>query len=342
VTVATPLRIATFNVAWFNALFDDQDGLRIDDGASGRHGITRAQQLDGLAAVFRALDADAIMVIEAPDEGPGRSCVAALEGFAQASGLRAHRALIGFASDSQQEIAVLFDPERLRLIHDPAPGRDGAPRFDGQYGYDDPVTGRPEKVRFARPPLELLCETASGAVFRMIGVHTKSKAPAGARDGADLQRLGLENRRKQYGQCCWLRARIDDHLRAGDPLVVLGDFNDGPEVDEFEHLFPRTGVEIVLGWDQPAEMQLYDRHARMGLSKHLAGAPVSARFRLPDGRFLSALLDYIMVSPDLREKALEWRVWNPFDDPGCYGDPGLCAALMAASDHFPVTLDIDL
>lgn len=339
---AKPLRLATYNVAWFNALFDESDRIRIDDGPSGRHGITRAQQLDALAAVFRALDADAIMVIEAPDEGPGRSCVAALEGFAQASGIRACRALIGYVSDSQQEIAVLHDPARLRLLHDPAPGCDGAPRFDGQHTYDDPVTGRPEKVRFARPPLELLCETAAGSVFRMIGVHTKSKAPAGARDGDDMRRIGLENRRKQYGQCLWLRARVDAHLRTQDPLVVLGDFNDGPEVDEFEEFFPRSGVEIVLGWDQPAEMQLYDRHARMGLSKHLAGAPVSARFRLPDGRFLSALLDYIMVSPDLRARDPQWRVWNPFDDPACYGDPGLCAALIAASDHFPVTLDIDL
>lgn len=336
------LRLATYNVAWFNALFDEDDQMRADDGPSGRHGITRAQQLGALRAVFRALDADAIVVIEAPDERPGRSCVAALEGFAAACGIRARRALIGFASDSQQEIAVLHDPARLSLVHDPDPGRIGAPRFDGAFAFDDPVTGRPNKVRFARPPLELLCQTSSGAVFRMVGVHTKSKAPVGARSGQDLARIGLDNRRKQYGQCLWLRARIDDHLRAHDPLVVLGDFNDGPEIDEFEHLFPKSAVEIVLGWDQPAPMQLYDRHARMGLSKHLAAAPVSARFRMPDGQFLSALLDYIMVSPDLRARAPEWRIWNPFDDPDCYGNPGLCTALLAGSDHFPVTLDIDV
>ena len=341
-SAGTALRIATYNVAWFNALFDENDRMHRDDGPSGRHGITRVAQLDALAAVFRALDADAIMIIEAPDQGPGRSCVAALEGFAVACGIRASRALIGFASDSQQEIAVLHDPARVRLIHDPAPGQADAPRFDAAYTYADPVTGKPEKVRFARPPLELLCETASGALFRMIGVHTKSKAPAGARLPADIRRIGLENRRKQYGQCLWLRARIDDHLRAHDPLIVLGDFNDGPEVDEYEDLFPHSGVEIVLGWDQPPEMQLYDRHARMGLSKHLAAAPVSARFQMPDGRFLSALLDYIMVSPELRAREPGWRIWNPFDDPACYGDPGLCTALLEASDHFPVTLDITL
>lgn len=339
---ARPLRLATYNVAWFNALFDDQDRMHRDDGPGGRHGITRMQQLDALGAVFARLDADAIMVIEAPDEGPGRSCTAALEGFAAGFGLRARRALVGFASESQQEIAVMFDPDRLQLIHDPAPGTPAAPRFDATHSYADPVTGLREKVRFARPPLELLCQTASGAAFHMMGVHTKSKAPSGARSPSDIRRLGLENRRKQYGQCLWLRARITDFLTKAEPLIVLGDFNDGPEVDEFEEFFPRSGVEIVLGWDLPADLQLYDRHARMGLSKHLAAAPVSARFRLPDGHYVSALLDYIMVSPDLRAREPLWRIWNPFDDPGCYGDPALCQALLTASDHFPVTLDLDL
>ena len=339
---APTLRLAAYNVAWFAALFDDSDQLRADDGPSGRHGVARAAQLDGLGRVFAALDADAVMVIEAPEQGRGRSCIAALERFAAHYGLRQRRAVMGYASDSQQEIAVLHDPDRITLIHDPAPGSATAPRFDASYGYHDPVTDAPARVRFARPPLELLCETAAGSVFRMIGVHTKSKAPAGARGPEDLARMGLENRRKQYGQCLWLRARIDAHLAAQEPLVVLGDFNDGPELDDYEHLFPVSGVELVLGWSQPAELQLYDRHARMGLSKHLAGAPASARFRLPDGQYISALLDYIMVSPDLRSRARRWRVWNPFDDPACYGDPALCAALLAASDHFPVTVDLAL
>lgn len=341
-TAFRALRLATYNVAWFNALFDDDDRMRPDDARSGRHGITRAAQIEGLGRVFDALDADAVMVIEAPDEGNGRSCVAALEGFAAHFGLRARRALVGYVSESQQEIAVMFDPDRLSLLHDPAPGNAEVPRFDAEFRYADPSNGQSSTVRFARPPLELLCETVGGKVFRMIGVHTKSKAPAGARSPEDAERLKLENRRKQYGQCLWLRARITDYLAAGDPLVVLGDFNDGPEVDEFEDIFPQSAVELVLGWDLAPDLQLYDRHARMGLSKHLAAAPVSARFQLPDGPYISALLDYIMVSPDLRARNPRWRVWNPFDDPVCHGDPGLCAALLAASDHFPVTLDIDL
>ena len=61
------LRIATYNVEWFNALFDDQGQLLDDDGWSARYNITRSRQIAALGRVFAALDADAVMVIEAPD-----------------------------------------------------------------------------------------------------------------------------------------------------------------------------------------------------------------------------------------------------------------------------------
>ncbi len=41
-------------------------------------------------------------------------------------------------------------------------------------------------------------------------------------------------------------------------------------------------------------------------------------------------------------KRPEWRIWHPFDDPVCYKTPELREALLAASDHFPVSVDLDL
>ena len=52
------MRLATWNVAWFDRLFDDAGVMLHDEGDSARHGITRAQQLDGIAVVMQALDAD--------------------------------------------------------------------------------------------------------------------------------------------------------------------------------------------------------------------------------------------------------------------------------------------
>ncbi|PWG15994.1 endonuclease/exonuclease/phosphatase family protein [Salibaculum griseiflavum] len=331
------MRLATYNVEWFANLFDENEELYDDGGWSGRQDVTRAQQTAALGIVFRALDADAVMVIEGPDSHSRRDGVKALEGFAARFGLRARKALIGFVNDTQQEIILMYDPDRMTARHDPRES-DGVPRFDLTFRLDLDVDRAPEVIRWSKPPLEVALETASGRRLRLIGVHAKSKAPHGAKGREQIMRLSIENRRKQLAQCIWLRRRVEEDLAAGDDLIVLGDFNDGPGLDEYEKLFGRSGVEIVLG--EGNGEQLFDPHARQALSKRIAAAPVSARFQVPpDGRFLSVLLDYIMVSDGLRETDPRWCIWHPFDDPDCYADETLRRALLTASDHFPVTLD---
>jgi len=341
------LRIVTYNVEWFESLFDEAGRLRADAGPSGRQGVTRQDQITALGAVFRALDADAVMVIEAPDLRPGPDWTLALHGFARHFGLRARQAVAGFASDSQQEIAVLFDPDRLSLRHDPQglpSGKRGSldtPRFDSVFRLDLDIDGTPDLIRWSRPPLELAARTAAGHDLRLIGVHAKSKAPHGADTPAEVLALSIQNRRKQLAQCIWLRQRIDRHLAAGDDLIVLGDFNDGPGLDEYEKLFGRSSVEIVIGED--GHERLLEPHARLALSRKLGAMPTSARFRRgPSENYLAVLLDYVMVSQGLARRQPVWRIWHPFDDPACYADLPLREALLAASDHFPVSLEIDL
>lgn len=101
------LRLATYNVEWFNALFDDQGRMLADAAPSTRYKTSRGEQLGALGIVFTALDADGIVIIEAPDTNGKRSTVTALETFARAHSLRARKALIGFPSETEQEIAFL-------------------------------------------------------------------------------------------------------------------------------------------------------------------------------------------------------------------------------------------
>jgi len=333
------MRIATYNVEWFDALFDDGGQLLMNDGWSARHNVTRAQQTEALGVVFAALDADAVMVIEAPDTHRRRSTIPALESFARAFDLRARAAVMGFVNDTQQEIALMYDPDRLEVRHDPRQS-EAAPRFDGIFHIDLDVDRTRDVVRFSKPPLELAAVSAGGTAFRLIGAHLKSKAPHGAQGRDAVMRLSIANRRKQLAQAIWLRARIEEHLAAGESLIVLGDLNDGPGLDEYEDLFGRSSVEIVLG---DAEPKLYDPNAAQALQRRLGLQPTTARFYLGhQKRYLQALLDYIMVSPDLRARDPVWRIWHPFDDPRCWEVPELRHALLTASDHFPVTLDIAL
>lgn len=336
------LRLATYNVEWFNALFDVRGRLLDDAEWSARYNISRADQLAALGIVFTAMDADAIMVIEAPDTNGKRATVKALENFADTIGLRARRALIGFPSPTEQEIALLYDPDRITARHDPRGGAEGeAPRFDGTFRMDLDQDGTPEPIRFSKPPLELAL-TVNSRPLRMIGVHAKSKAPHGARDPNEAIRIAIENRRKQLAECVWLRARVAAHLAAGDDLVVMGDFNDGPGLDEYEKLFGHSGVEVVMGVGCDPQMRLFDPHADMALDRRIGLQPTTARFwQVDQERWFEALLDFVMVSPGLLTHHAKWRIWHPLNDPICLKTPELREALLTASDHFPVTLDLD-
>lgn len=342
------LRLATYNVEWFNGLFDDDGRILADNAPSARHKTSRAEQVAAIGIVFTAMDADAVMVIEAPDTGSRRLTTRALENFAATYGLRTSRALIGFASETEQEIALLYDPDRIEATHHPLgapplhPDQSGVPRFDGVFWHDLNIDSHPERIRFSKPPLEVaMTDRLTGQALRLIGVHAKSKAPHGARTPAEVNRIAIENRRKQLAQCLWLRARVETHLAAGDQLVVMGDFNDGPGLDEYEKLFGKSGIEIVLGTDAPPELQMVEPHAQMVLGRKVGVMPTSARFYdLTHKRYFGALLDFILVSQNLARSAPRWRIWHPLDDPNCWRYPELRDALLAASDHFPVTLDL--
>lgn len=341
-----PLRIATWNVEWFNALFDDNGRMLADGEFSARYQVTRAEQLGAIGIVLTALNADAVLVVEAPDTGPRRSAITALEGMARHFDLRCARAITGFPSETEQEIALMYDPDRVTPRHDPrgnAVGKKGssdAPRFDGVFRYDLDTDATPDLVRFSKPPLELAVETSRGGRFRMIGVHMKSKAPHGV-SGAEFVRQSIENRRKHLAECIWLRQRVEGHLEAGESLIVLGDFNDGPGLDEYEKLFGHSGLEVVLGCDAPPEHRLTDPHAAMARGGRLGLHPTTARFWMaPKQHYFEALLDFIMVSADLAAREPDWRIWHPWNDPICLATPELHQALLQASDHFPVTLDL--
>ncbi len=343
-----PLRLATWNIEWFNALFDDRGRVMDDDQPSARYRITRAEQLGAIAIVMTAIEADGIMIIEAPDQNHRRSTTRALENFAAKYGLRCRKAVMGFTSETEQEIAFLYDPDRMTARHDPrgepsnSHGATGAPRFDTVRRADLDFDGVEEPIRFSKPPLELQVES-EGHALRLIGVHAKSKGPHGEMTLVEFRRVSIENRRKQLAECQWLRARVEEELDRGETLIVMGDFNDGPGLDEYEKLFGHSGIEVVLGIDEPPERRLFDPHADMNLRQRMGLSPTSARFWLaPRKRYFEAMLDFIMVSSDLTRTSPDWRIWHPFNDPAAAEVPELREALLQASDHFPVTVDLDL
>ena len=100
---------------------------------------------------------------------------------------------------------------------------------------------------FSKPPLEIACRNRRWHSVSHDRGAFEIQGAAWGTDRDQVMRMAIANRRKQQAQAVWLRRRIEDHLRAGDPLIVLGDLNDGPGLDEYEHLFGRSSVEIMMG-----------------------------------------------------------------------------------------------
>ena len=323
-------RLLSWNVEWSTTLFDDASRPDPSDEWSARWNVTKARQLEAVAHVLRTLDPDAALIVEAPDESRKRSTVTALEAFAEWQELRIRRTQIGYGNDTKQELALMTDPMRVEAAHAPGDHPD-APAFDA----DHEVEGR--SVVWSKPPLEMDLQVAGHATtLHLIGVHAKSKGVGPVDDPEAALERALANRRKHLGQCAWLRARVDARLAEGRSLVVAGDFNDGPGLDRFEAEFGRSGMEVVLGEGPTALVDPAAIPPGMGLA-----TPTTARFW--DNRqkhYIGALLDFAMVSGDLAPRA-RWRIVHPYDDPQTAADGTLQAALLDASDHFPVVLEVD-
>lgn len=377
------IRFATWNIEHFNALFDKEDNAvppNPDDET--RYKVTAQRQLDAAAEVVKEVDADILLIIEGPGTSANgnRSTVKALENFAEKYQLRSNSAAIGFNSSGQQEIALMFDPEKVSVAHEPAgaelamtldqldalsdeektaqlplalntiSGRKikPAPRFNTVYPFDSEDDRLLELYRFTRPPYEARISIMDAGeekfVFRMIGAHVKSKGVYDVSEELRNEIKNLSNRRRILAECSWIRQRIEEYLDKGEPVLVAGDFNDGPGLDYHERSFGRSGVELVAGVLDRPDRTLWTNTLKPTWSGSKGWSPSTASFYQKDsGKFFNALIDFVLVSGDIASKAIggeeAWKIWNPFASKEIKENEEFASALKDASDHFPVSFD---
>ncbi len=329
-----PVRLCTYNLEWFDDAFETNNLLKTDPAS--------IKKATAIAAVLKAVDPDMVSVIEGPGTtaSTGKSTIACLEGFAARFGLRLSKAAMGFASRGRQEIALMYDPARLSVSHMPGGSATSHhnPAFDHEFQYDSDADGIEELYSHYRPPMEMKLDLAGGGEFWLITAHTKSKGIFSHNDMLHYQREEERNRRKLFAETSHIRLRVEEWLALGRKVIVTGDINDGPGMDNAEFRFGRSAVENIMG----------DVFAPDAILRSWAGRPVwrahgfepsSARFV---DRFTSdpvnVLIDHILVSSDVPVAGPESHViWNPYQTESA---KPLKSDLLAASDHFPVSLDI--
>jgi hypothetical protein len=329
------LRIGSYNIEWFDELFNPDNTVKTGQKEQAR--------ISAIGQVLSEMDPDVLGICEAPNtkvSGTDRT-EAKLEAFAAAVGIRANRAMTGIISAGRQELALLYDPQTITVAHDPggAAGSRSNPPFDGTFYFDTDDDRIKEEYKFYRPPLEAKVQiVGTSTEFWLILVHTKSKGIFNSMDMVHFERESLRNRRKLFAECSWIRKRVDEWLDSGRQVVVMGDVNDGPGHDYYEATFGRSAVEIIMG-DLFSPERVLKNLAGMPKWNAYGWTPSTARFEDPliRQKTVNVLIDHVLVSQGLPLTAKPHRIWNPYVDANL---AGLKPALTAASDHFPVTLDL--
>ena len=331
------LKLCSYNVEWMDKLFNSDNTLKNTDEA--------VKQLDAFANVLDQLDCDLIGITEAPNSAANgsQSAKLKLETFAAHYGLRTNRALTGFISAGKQEIALLFDPNKITASHSPG-GRSNSksnPRFDGEFYFDTDDDRIKEVYKHYRPPLEAKIKVKStDKEFRLIVAHTKSKGIFSSVDLINLERESRRNRLKIYAECTWIRKRVDEFLDKGHNVVVMGDINDGPGMDFYEMRYGRSGVELIMGSIYKPE-KLLNNHIGMPIWGKYGWTPstVSFKDRITE-TYINVLIDHILTSKCIKTYGDNpYEIWNPFQNGNA---KPLKQKLLDASDHFPITIKLRL
>jgi endonuclease/exonuclease/phosphatase family metal-dependent hydrolase len=332
-------RICTYNIKDFDKLFTPSNAL---SNGTLDGGVTKAQVRTAIKDVLTAVDADVVGIVEAPNttvNGPADT-VARLETFAANAGMRTSKALTGFVSAGKQELALLFDPAKVDVKHEPggAPASQSNPPFNGELRFDTDDDRVKEIYKFYRPPLEAkLTLKPSGREIHAVLAHPKSKGIFDAMDVVHWERENRRNRRKLVAECTWIRRRVDEWLAAGREVVVMGDMNDGPGMDFYERELGKSAVEIIMGsiWDANTILR---HHGGEPVWGDFGWAPASASFRdRLTGTWVNVQIDHILTSATVQPTGPGHRVWDPYN---LAEATPLKETLWRASDHYPVSLDI--
>ena len=284
-------------------------------------------------------------IVEAPNTTSTsgiQDCAIKLKNYFNAMGLAHFEVCMGYISSGQQELAIAFDSTKVSIAHKPGGSSTSKsnPRFNGQLWFDTDDDSIDEVYTMYRPPLEAeVTVLASQQKFRLMLVHAKSKVVYNPTDRVHFDRESLSNRRKLFAECTWIRRRVDEWLDDGHNVAVMGDINDGPGMDFYEATFGKSGVEIIMG-DIFRPDYILKHPGGRGKWGTYGWEPSTTNFTDPyTDRTINAQIDHILASAGLPLVSGSYRIWNPSELDEA---KPISAALKDASDHYPVTLDLNM
>ncbi|TDQ18676.1 endonuclease/exonuclease/phosphatase family protein [Algoriphagus boseongensis] len=328
------LKIGVYNVEWMRDLFESDGSPKL----TGKE-ATKSRQL---ARVIQAMNPDFLGIVEGPDtlvNGSKTTSKQLIDWSNEYLPGHTFSAIHGFPSAGQQELGALFNTSKLNVLF--TPETKASTRFDQPFLMDTTNRMIKEQYEHYRPPLELsILGLDDTLISRVIIAHTKSKGIFDKVDYARFEMISQRDRLKLFGECMHIRERCDHYLSKGQEVIVMGDINDGFDLDFYENKFSKSAVEILLGDLWKPEWVLKSALPRPKLTAN-GWSPYSGRFkdRITGDQF-TVLIDHILVSQGLKVK--KGQVWNPYLEKSDPLIQSIKDDLIQASDHFPIVTEIEI
>ncbi len=343
----TAIRFMSWNMEWMNDLFATGVPAAFrPDAHKPQHasdGVTVAARKQALRGAIGELAPDVLVVIEGPSDP------AELQLFFDDWQPGAWKTHLQKTSGSQQNvgIAVKFGPQ---FDADPLTPFDTAQEraFD-DFTVDIDDDGVEERYRFERRPVHVQVNLAGGKSFRVLGLHLKSKGIFSAYEWSKWWQVADGNRRKILAQTAHIRDEFIEPFLTGattkaTPLLVCGDINDGPGMDASEKRLLGSGIERLMAsvWRPELALRnaLFESLTPNQQKKLDFESLATTMFADPifNKMFHKEWIDHILYSPNqpaawvknarVADRLPDGKfIWNKY---------------RHASDHSPVTCDVDL
>lgn len=336
------MKVVTWNIEWMNRWFQ---GSNQSNWGSNSYTEQEARiQAQKAANVINALSADILCIQEGPNKKEEMQLFIA-EFLSDANGNPFYEVLIGHDGGAQKLYV-------LRRIDGAASSIDYAldlATLDLAEDWDADVNGDMllQAYDFTRVPLVVDATLTGGRRVRIVVLHTKSKyVHRGESKWNDPLRRqdfiveALLARRRISAEGFRLRTYLDQILQDDlqYPIIVAGDFNDGPGRDYFERSYLTHNVtDIVLGSTFYPTL-IFDHPIIKSVPEP---SLFTARFDdfVDDIEDRPLLLDHMLVSPALKNHVIDSGIAHAEFESEVDGTS--VQRIERPSDHRPVWVEID-
>ena len=231
------------------------------------------RKIDWLGGRIAALNADVLAVQEVWDE-------AALRAAVDHSQLRYHTVLVPGAENNATNNGAVHSPRVGIVTRLEVDNIQSFAQFPPGMGVQVPDLG--EHTKFERPPLLASLRMKNGQRVHMLTLHLKSKRPKFLQDaqGKPLEdrddekttaRATLRSLIIRGAEAAALRCIVVDVLkRTHEPLIVMGDFNDGPHSVTTQMVAATNEVAYDKGARDTALFNAYEVQGEMALKRDVA------------------------------------------------------------------------